>query len=291
VLDRQERLIFVARQWSDTEVRSTDRAPSWPQPKGALGLIDRPGVRMLIIGWSRRIPALLQELESYVNQCFDVTIASRQPHEQRERQLRAYGARLERVKLAHHEMDCTVPEQLAALAPEDFDVVLCLASDLTETDEQSDARTLVAYAILRELIGVPGARAKAPRLVLELLDELNTALVDPVSCEYLLSPQVLSHMLAQVALRREMNAVYQELFNSGETEITVRNPSRYAVEAGRVLSFADLERLAREHDDIALGYLRPGGRTGELGGSVYLNPKRSETWRVEAGDQFIVLRK
>ncbi len=98
-------------------------------------------------------------------------------------------------------------------------------------------------------------------------------------------------MLAQVALRREMNAVYQELFNSGETEITFRNPSRYGVETGRTLSFAELEVLARRHDEIALGHLRPAARDGAEGGGVRLNPPRSETWRVEAGDQFIVLRK
>jgi hypothetical protein len=148
----------------------------------------------------------------------------------------------------------------------------------------------VAYAILIKLLGAMPPSVKTPRVVLELLDELNVALVDPQRCEYLLSPQVLSHMLAQVALRREMNAIYEELFNSGETEITFRNPTRYGTAPGQTLTFAELEVMARRHHEVALGYLKACERATATRGGVHLNPDRAESWVVEAGDLFIVLR-
>lgn len=141
-----------------------------------------------------------------------------------------------------------------------------------------------------EGLGLQAVSAKAPRVVLELLDELNVALIDPERCEYLLSPQVLSHMLAQVALRREMNAIYEELFNSGETEITFRNPMRYGTTPGQKLTFAELEVMARRHNEVALGYLKACERATATGRGVHLNPDRAESRVVAAGDQFIVLR-
>lgn len=289
VLAADEKVLFMARRWEDGDAKVSGVEPSWPRPEVSLGLVERPGMRILVIGWSRRIPALLSELESYGNQRFEVTVASRNPLEVRERQLSAYGAGAQRMAVMHVVTDCTVPEQLTGLKPESFDTVLCLASDLTKTDAEADARTLVAHAILVDHLGEREDGA-VPRLVLELLDELNVALIDSERCEHLLSPQVLSHMLAQVALRREMNAIFAELFNSGETEITFRNPVRYGVEAGVEMSFVDLEALARRHNEVALGHLKHVERAGTHGG-VHLNPPRQERWRVESGDQFVVLRK
>jgi ion channel POLLUX/CASTOR len=198
--------------------------------------------------------------------------------------LRGYGGQISRVKLRHVETDCTVPEQLAALGPAAQDVVLCLATDLAESDAEADARTLVAYEILQGLKDA-GHGGKQPRLVLELLDELNVALIDPERCEYLLSPRVLSHMLGQVALRRELNSVFEQLFNSGRTEITFRNVLRYGAGAGRRVSFAELQVLARTHHEVALGYFSAEGACG-----LMLNPGPAAEWTVAPGDRVVVLR-
>jgi ion channel POLLUX/CASTOR len=72
---------------------------------------------------------------------------------------------------------------------------------VTESEHEADARTLVSYSLLNDMInGI--AFDDRPRIVVELLDELNVALIDSEQCEYLLSPEILSHMVAQVALRR-----------------------------------------------------------------------------------------
>ncbi len=295
-----DKLIYVARGWEDSTLpvpTATGVNPAWPLPERKLEALAKDDQKILVLGWSRRIPAFLQELESYKNQRFEVTVASRCPLAERERQLRVYGGQLSRVGLRHVEADCTVPDQLAALDPSAQDVVLCLASDLTASDEESDARTLVEYAILGELWGAaaePSATGAAdervgrrPRLVLELLDELNVSLLDPTRCEYLLSPQVLSHMLGQVALRRELNSVFEQLFNSGETEITLRNVMRYDLEPGRRVSFAELQVLARQHHEIALGYLPS---QGESESAPMLNPGPTAAWTIQPGDRVVVLR-
>lgn len=323
VFQPTDKVIYVAREWEAGDPTPPASAPgsaaagsAWPAPRKRLEAARRDDLRLLVVGWSRRIPAFVQELESYTNQGFEITIASRYPLAGREHELQGYGCRTKRVRVRHVETDCTVPDQLAALDPSSFDVVLCMASDLAETDEESDARTLVAYAILQELWSElakpaaadddrPAPRRKRPRLVLELLDELNVALIDSERCEYLLSPQVLSHMLGQVALRRELNAVFEQLFNSGQTEITFRDVVRYGVAPGERIDFARLQSLARLHHEVALGYFseqanataaasadvaEQDGKTDPSAGGLMLNPGPAAEWTVSAGDRVVVLR-
>lgn len=283
-LAADDRLIYIAARWEAGEPPAEPPEPVWEKPATRLDALARDDLRILVLGWSRRLPAFLQELESYTNQRFEVTLASRMALDERERQLLAHGVRPERVRIRHVETDCTVPDRLAALEPAAHDVVLCLASDLAETDEAADARTLVEHAILQEL-WAPLPEERRPRLVLELLDELNVALIDPARCEHLLSPQVLSHMLGQVALRRELNSVFEQLFNSGATEITFRNVLRYGVAVGERIGFARLQSLARRHHEIALGYLPAGGEGGPS-----INPGPAAEWTVADGDRLVVLR-
>lgn len=313
-----DKVIYVAREW-DAGVPPKVSSPAadtpiWPLPEKRLEAARREDLRLLVLGWSRRVPAFVHELDSYTNQGFEITFASRCDLAERERQLLGYGAQTQRVRLHHVETDCTVPDQLAALDLSSFDVVLCMASDLAETDEESDARTLVEYAILQDAWAnlakssatedAPGS-GKRPRLIVELLDELNIALIDPEQCEYLLSPQVLSHMLGQVALRRELNAVFEQLFNAGETEITFRNVVRYGVAPGERINFARLQSLARLHHELALGYFSEqanatatasagvaaqDGTTDPSVGGLMLNPGPTAEWTVSAGDRVVVLR-
>ncbi len=288
-LGAADKLIYIAREWEAGTPPQPAIKSQWSSPEIRLDVLTRDDVRILVVGWSHRIPAFLRELESYTNQRFEVTVASRCPLSDRERQLQAYGLRLERVVLTHVQTDCTVPEQLVGLAPGDFSVVMCLASDLPATDEESDARTLVEYEILQEFFGRQTAIEKRPRLLIELLDELNVGLIDQDRCEYLLSPQVLSHMLGQVALRRELNVVFEQLFNSGETEITFRNVLRYGLNPGDRLTFAELQSKSRRHHEVALGYLPADGGEAQSAG-LLLNPSLASEWTVAEGDRVVVLR-
>ncbi len=280
-----DKLVYIARDWADGFSSVNSGTITWPEPSRKLSRRLRDDLRILIVGWSRRVPALLSELEDYAHQKHRVTIVSRFPLDERNRRMEHYGFTPQRTEVEQIDADYTLPESMRALRPESFDMVVCLASDMTETDQEADARSLVAYAILKDqFAGLP----KKPRILIELLDELNVALVDPVDSEYLLSPQILSHILVQVTLRRELNAVFQELFNSGSKEIRLRDFGRYGWKKGTSVSFAEMEHRAREHNEIALGIVNRD-EVGVIGGGVYLNPHRTTRWKLGVGDQFVVL--
>ena len=63
---------------------------------------------------------------------------------------------------------------------------------------------------------------------------------------------IASHVLAQVALRRELNVVYEELFAAGGAEICFRRVSDYGI-AGQNVSFGQIEEMSACRGEIALG--------------------------------------
>jgi hypothetical protein len=117
--------------------------------------------------------------------------------------------------------------------------------------------------------------------------------------EVIVSPVIISHLLARVALRRELRAVFDELFGSGGSEIFFRRIADYELaenrgnsavpDAGaRVYSFADLQRAADARGEIAIG-IRRTGQDDKPGGGVQLNPGRDERQRLNVDDEIIVL--
>lgn len=281
-----DKLVYVARDWADGRIDVKPSTSAWSEPGSRPRLRTGIGRRLLVLGWSRRVPALLAEFDSYANESFELVIASRMPCADRDREIADYGPPLTRVRLTEVEADYTVPERLSALNPASFDSILVLASDVADSDEEADARTLVAHAVLRDLLPAEGRR---PRVLLELLDELNSALVAANACEVLLSPLVLNHILVQVALRRELNAVFQELFNSGETEIGFREVADS--EIGRTMTFAELQSRARSRGEILLGFFRSDELEAPERG-VHLNPPpRASRWTLSARDKLVVLSK
>lgn len=287
----EDKVVFLAANWADLDFEGTppDSGADEPWPAADLraggGGIEEQNV--LILGWSRRLPALIEEYEGYANRKFSLTIASRTPIGLREQQIEDYGAVRRRTTVKHRLSDHTVPESLRALGPELYDSIVCVSSDRIDTDEDADARTLVAYSILKSMFG---ETAEKPRILLELLDELNVGLVDPADCEYLLSSQVLSHMLVEVTLRHELNAVFQELFNSSDTEIYFQDYERYGFSRGARADFSALQRLARAHGEVALGVFKRE-HAGEMSGGTTLNPPRNRTVEFAEGDKLVVLRQ
>src|SRR5690606_36955738 len=94
------------------------------------------------------------------------------------------------------------------------------------------------------------------------------------------------HMLAQVALRRELRAVFDELFGPGGPEIIFRPPADYDLQ-GREVTFVQIEHAAAAHGEIALGVRSVSSQTGLAG--VALNPARDRSFALGIDDEVIVL--
>jgi hypothetical protein len=242
-----------------------------------------PGVhRVLVLGWNRRVPTMAAEFASYGSRVFELDLVSAIPLDDRNREMQRYGVDLSKVNGRLLEADYMVEEDLRRLDPAGYDTVMLLSSDRVGSGEEADARAMVGYLQLEDVLS---AAPRRPQIIMELSDPDNRHLLYGHKSEMLISPMILSHVLAQVALRRELRVVLDELFTEGGAEIQFRNPHDYPLPASA--DFQVLEKIVAERGEIALGVYRAGA--DERGRHLQMNPPRSQYLDLRDGDQLLVL--
>lgn len=281
-----DKILMIAALYEDTEPnpisghrRQEILRRSMPPHGNATGIQKR---RLLILGWNHKVPALIHELSSYRHYRFEVDVVSIVPIPERELFIKRYHENNARVTCRHTESDYMVEGALSEINPDTYDSIVLLSSDRMASGEEADARAIVGYAILDEMLQ---NAAKRPQILLELADPDNEALISHKDSETIISPMVLSHVLAQVALRPELRLVFDELFTEGGAEITFREPSVYQLHSS--LPFWKLEALVAEDGETALGVYRQ--QTDAKGRHLLLNPSRDTPLDLREGDQIVVL--
>jgi Trk K+ transport system NAD-binding subunit len=240
--------------------------------------------RVLILGWNHRVPALLDEFASYPNEQFDIDIVSLVSASKREKRIAVEALSKDRLTVRQLEFDYTLPAYLESVDPASYDNVLLIASERLKSGAESDARSILGYLLLCQLMA---AGAAVPSVLVELSDPDNVPLFENRRGEVIVSPVIVSHMLARVALRRELRTVIDELFSSGGCEIFFRHITDYGLAQGEY-SFADLQRAADTRGEIAIG-IRWAGQDRTRRGGVQLNPRRDEHLMLNVTDELIVL--
>jgi hypothetical protein len=292
VLRKDDRLVLVADDYAQTAPitgyppQRTKKSRERPPPPEL-----EAQRRVLVLGWNHRVPELLAELESCRSEQFEIVIASTQPLAERERQMTAREISIERCRVIHHELDYTVPGHLRRLEPGGFDNIVMLGNDeigaaaaQPRGSDEADANTILGHVLLREL--VPEGEG-SPDVLVELVDPANLALFRSGESEVLVAPRIVSHVLAQVGLRRELASVFDALLASEGVELLFRDAAHYGL-VGKLARFEDLQRAAIARNETALG-LRRRWADGATHGSLLLNPPRDTTWTLGEHDQLVVL--
>jgi len=284
-IDMADRVIMLARDYVETD--ATPKVEPLP-------LIERGEARrhqrirserprtILVLGWNRRVPSLIAEFGSYGDQQFHVDVVSVVPATERERDISRYIHEHHDVACRHIEADYMVEDELRKVRPADYDAVILLSSDRLASGEEADARAMVGYLQLEDILSESSRR---PQLIMELSDPDNRHLLYGHQSEMLISPMILSHVLAQVALRRELRTVLDELFTCGGAEIQFRDPQDYPLPASA--DFQLLEKILSAQGELALGVFRH--QADERGRRLMLNPPRKTFLELEPGDRLVVL--
>jgi voltage-gated potassium channel Kch len=168
------------------------------------------------------------------------------------------------------------PDALAALsAQRDYQHVVVLGYRDGLPPAEADARTLLT---LLTLAGAGGAA----RVVAEVVDSRNAVIAERTGADDLVvSDQLSSLMIAQLAERPELARVLGGLFAADGASISLRAADLYV--AAEPMAFATVVAAARAQDHVALGYRRAAD------GTVVLNPAKSVSVTLSATDQVIVL--
>jgi ion channel POLLUX/CASTOR len=283
-IEEGDRLVLMAHAYKDTRPSGGREVDATPPGGTRISLERAPGTkRVLVLGWSRKVPRLIVEFASYPDESFVVDVASTVPAGVRQAAVERYSERCGRFPVRQQEADYTVRRELERLRPATYDRIVMVGSDRLPSGEESDARTIVGYLLLQEILSEEN---RGTRLLVELMDPENVGLLGRHACEVLISPVILSHMLAQIALRRELACVFDELFTTKGADI-VFQPVAGGAWQGRSVTFAEIERDLRVRGSTALGVHRRG--YGLDVGTFHLNPAKSKVFDLSDTDEIVLL--
>lgn len=286
MLEANDRLVCLARTWTDTEpvASGATGATQQPRTRGAAGTASHVQKKILVLGWNHKAPALVRELQSYDHESWDIDVLSLVSAGERSAYMGRHGMGTDTGGVRHIEGDYTSSADLHAVHPERYDTILFLANNWLPSYEESDARTILGHLVLREILST---HALQPTVLVELLDPDNSELFSRTQAEVLISSQIISHMIAHVALRHELNDVFEELFTAGGAEISFRPMSYYGF-SRTDLTFHDAHAHVTSRGDLLLGYRSTTPGNGN-GGAIHLNPAHHAPLPLGDTTQLLVL--
>ena len=263
IVEQNDMLIFLAKNMEDVEI-----PPETVKQKSVISksktLKSRPSTgiysgvsKLLVLGWNNHIPALIKELSTYTHQEFHLTIASSRPMEARKSAINHLLGSIKNIIIKHEMVDYIRESELRLLNPSKFEHILLLSSDKLADEEEADARTIVGYTLLEEILE---SEENRPQIVMELNDPGNEMLIRNFKSESIIGPLILSNLLATIAMRRELYTVFNELLTVNGAEIIFRNLDEYNLEPGK-MTFIELEEHIEVYQDTLLGvyYDEPDG--------------------------------
>jgi len=234
--------------------------------------------RVLMLGWNKRVPALVEEIAGYGDLRCDITSVSTTPIEDRQQELNdrlTEKAYVSAPNIEFHQADYTYEHVLRQYEPSEYDVVLMFSSDRSLSGEEADARTIVGYLVLEKLLSKVDA---TPRVILELSDASNEAFVTAKNNEVLISSLMVSHVLAQIVMYPELRYVYDELLAASGADISILPIAEHWY--GRY-SFGQLKQALSDEGLTLLGV--------QQSSETWLAPEDSDTFDCNESTRAILL--
>jgi ion channel POLLUX/CASTOR len=246
----------------------------------------------LILGWNWQVPAMVTLLDQYVAPGSSVTIVSDNPEGEAilaaPSQPKGRSVRDQLVnQTLNYQLDTPSDRDLLErIAPETFDHIIVLCSDAMPPD-QADAQTLLTLVQLRD---IADQLNQDFAIVTEILDARNQALAQVMRPDdFVISEQIISRMLAQIAEQKMLNPIFQTLFSPEGSEIYLKPITEY-VTTEYPINFYTVAESARRRGESAIGYRRQADSQNMAKAyGVVLNPHKLEQVQFSRQDWVIVL--
>lgn len=238
--------------------------------------------RTLVLGWNHRAPIIIQELDNYVAGGSAVTVVAEN--------LNGHATEFDQLQhqtFAFHAGDTTDRRTLEELAVQTYQHIIVLSGSDESEAQQADARTLVTLLHLRHIANQHNTSFS---IVSEMLDTQNQQLAEIAQADdFIISDELVSLMLAQVAENKDLTAVFQDLFDPEGAELYLKPVSQF-VQPGQAMNFYTVVEAARRQGATAIGYrlqAQAYDRANSYG--VKINPVKSQTITFAPEDKIIVL--
>lgn len=239
----------------------------------------------LILGWNWRGPTILRELDHYVAPGSRVLVVAM--NEEIETMVQTAAVGLENQIVEVRRAETTDRTTLESLPLDKFDHAIVLSYLDNISAQQADSRTLITLLHLRDLANRKGLHFS---ITSEMLDVRNRALAEVTGAnDFIVSGQLISLMLAQIAENKRLNPVFADLFDPEGSEIYLKPVESY-IQLGTPVDFYTLLEAGRRRGETAIGYrLMAQAKDANQSYGVHLNPIKSEKIDLQPGDKLIIL--
>lgn len=282
-LEAQDTLVFVANDVHELVAESQPiKQIKLPKVNRQSSQVSRQknSKRLLILGWNRRIPNLIKELDLYRNESFSVTLVSTLAAPIRQQEIDKLGRLSDRIKLNWVESDYMIESEMNALNPDNQDIILLVYSDRLDSAEEADARVLVGAMVLDEVLLQKHTR---PHVLIELSDPSNESFLEQANSDTFITPLLMSHLLSQVALVPESQILFDALMHAEGAQIMLRPMQQYTEKSH--LKVEDAKPLVESHNQILIGVMQES----ETNPKVRLNLSADARISALAKDLLIVI--
>jgi voltage-gated potassium channel Kch len=264
---------------TDLIAPSVDEAAVYSQP-----LKPRAPERSLILGWNRRAPILIRQLDTYASAGSEVTVVANHAAAETHGPLLNEGIK---STLTFKLADTTNRSVLEDLDVTSYDHVVTLSYSDSLDPQSADSRTLITLLHLRDIAQL---QHRELAIVSEMQDVRNRDLATVTDADdFIVSEQLVSLMMSQVAENKDLGAVLQDLFDPNGSELYLKPAADY-VATGRPVTFYTILEAARRRNETAVGYrLHAQAHAPTQGYGVVLNPDKALTLTLSDLDKVIVL--
>jgi voltage-gated potassium channel Kch len=246
-------------------------------------LVRRP-TRVLLLGWNARSPAVIRELDEYLEAGSSLMVVA-EAAAGAGQLIARQAAGLRHLGVEFHEGHTTDRATLNRLEVLDYDTVIVMCySDLYDP-QRADARTLVTLLHLRDISAKAGRKVS---IVSEMLDDRNRELAQVTKVDdVIVSDKVISLIITQISENPALAAVFDDLLDTEGAEIYLRPVDAYVTGP---TTFATVVQAASGRNETAIGY-RTQGSAEDAAASfgVVVNPPKSTPVAAAPGDRVIVL--
>lgn len=239
----------------------------------------------LILGWNRRAPSIVKELDNYVAPGSQVLIVSQ--NDEMQARINCDCDALQNQTVTFETGDSTKRRVLDSLNLLSFDHIISLsASDLHDA-QQADARSMITLLHLRDIADQHGHPFS---IVSEMLDVRNRELAEVCRADdFIVSDKLVSLMMSQIAENKYLAPVFEDLFDPEGAELYLKPCDNY-IELGKPVNFYTIVEAARQRGEIAIGYrLKSESAIPDASYGVHVNPVKSLSITFTTEDKIITL--
>ena len=238
--------------------------------------------RLLVVGWSHIGPFVLRELDPFAPPGSEVDVLVNpdlvDPGERD-------GIQLDKLQPRFHDTGRNLGALSELVRSRAYDKVIILGYREGISPAEADARALLTLLVLQRALSNDGS-LRRPRIVTELLDARDVDLARGTGADdFVVSDELSSLMLAQLAERSELEPVFADLFDVEGSVIALHPATRYVSAAA--VPWRRIVAAARAQGETAIGYRTALGSDGRS--AVELNPPKTSEVTLGTDDQVVVI--